>query len=302
MKSLFINIIMALFLSIVTMAKQNMPQVPPKITRPTKSMSKPNVNPRTPVSHRQSSQSSRPTSQRVNLKPLKNRIFMVDGVKFKMVGVQGGTFQMGSNNGEDREKPVHNVTLSSYYIGQTEVTQALWKAVMGSNPSSFKGDNLPVETVSWNDCQTFITELNQLTGKHFRLPTEAEWEFAAKGGIKSKGYIYSGSNTLSNVAWYFKTHTDTFPDHFGTFPVATKSSNELGIYDMSGNVWEWCHDWFIFYSSCSQTNPVGTSGSSHVVRGGSFCDVAMDCRSACRRGYAPGYRDCVIGLRLVLSE
>lgn len=184
------------------------------------------------------------------------KTFQVGGVSFDMVWVEGGTFRMGatSEQGSDAwggEKPVHSVTLSGYYIGKTEVTQALWKAVMGSNPSEFKGDNLPVEQVSWDDCQEFIRKLNSLTGQHFRLPTEAEWEFACRGGNNSCGYKYSGSNDIDNVAWYF--------DNSGhkTHPVGTKAQNELGIYDMSGNVWEWCSDWYGNYSSGAQTNPKG---------------------------------------------
>ena len=188
---------------------------------------------------------------------------------------------------------------------QTEVTQALWKAVMGSNPSRFKGDDRPVECVSWNDCQTFINKLNSLTSQHFRLPTEAEWEFAAKGGNKSNGYTYSGSNNIDNVAWYTVNAYDkgsSSPD-YGTHDVKTKSPNELGIYDMSGNVWEWCQDWYGDYSSSSQTNPTGpSSGSSRVLRGGGWCYDATNCRTA--------YRDCItptgtsyrLGLRLALSE
>ncbi|MBQ0015371.1 MAG: formylglycine-generating enzyme family protein, partial [Bacteroidales bacterium] len=150
-----------------------------------------------------------------------------------MVEVSGGTFKMGatSEQGSDAwndEKPVHNVTLSSYYIGLTEVTQELWQAVMGSNPSYFKGLYRPVENVSWDDCQTFISRLNSLTGKNFRLPTEAEWEFAARGGTKSRGYKYSGSNTLDDVAWHVGNSGDK------THDVGTKAPNELGIYDMSG--------------------------------------------------------------------
>lgn len=229
--------------------------------------------------------------------PLTNRTFTTNGVNFTMVGVQGGTFQMGSNDGNSDEKPVHSVTLSSYSIGETEVTQALWKAVMGSNPSCFKGENLPVEEVSWYDCQTFITELNRLTGEHFRLPTEAEWEFAAKGGRQSRGFKYSGNTNIDYVAWYggnsgSKTHS-----------VATKSPNELGFYDMSGNVCEWCQDWYGFYSSSSQTNPIGpASGSYRVIRGGSFGYGAGYCRSDYRRDNYAGYRSSDLGLRLVLSE
>ncbi|MDD6784574.1 MAG: formylglycine-generating enzyme family protein, partial [Prevotellaceae bacterium] len=191
----------------------------------------------------------------------------------------------------------HQVTLSSYYIGETEVTQALWAVVMGNNPSRFKGDNNPVEKVSWNDCQEFISKLNSLTGQKFRLPTEAEWEYAARGGNKSRGYQYSGSNNLDDVAWYYgnsgsKTHI-----------VKTKQPNELGIYDMSGNVWEWCYDWKGDYSSGSQTNPKGPStGSSRVGRGGCWGSGARGCRSANRGNGAPVYRNDDLGLRLVLSE
>ena len=303
MKKLFVYLIaLSVLLPTAMVAANSTPQKPPKITRPTKPASKPNVKPRTPAnrSHRQSSQSSRPTPQRVNQEsprvnqePLSNRTFTVNGVEFTMVGVQGGTFQMGRNDGDGNEKPVHSVTLSSFYIGQTEVTQALWKAVMGSNPSHFKGDNLPVEWVSWNDCQTFIKKLNQMTDEHFRLPTEAEWEYAAKGGNKSKGYTCSGSNTIGDVAWYSVNSGSE------THPVATKSPNELGIYDMTGNVWEWCQDKYGDYSSSSQTNPTGlSSGIGPVVRGGSWDDRAGYCRSAFRFSYSFDAHGGVLGLRL----
>ena len=212
-----------------------------------------------------------------------------------MVFVEGGTFQMGSNDGKDDEKPVHSVTLSDYYIGQTEVTQALWTAVMGSNPSFFKGDDLPVENVSRNDCQNFITKLNQMTGETFRLLTEAEWEFAAKGGNKSKGYIYSGSNTLGDVAWYDGNSGNK------THAVGTKAPNELGIYDMSGNVREWCQDWYGSYSANAQTNPTGpASGSYRVDRGGSWYDDVMGCRATYRFSDTPTLTLYDIGLRLAL--
>ncbi len=228
--------------------------------------------------------------------------FTVNGVSFTMRLVEGGTFQMGatSEQGSDAdrdEKPVHSVTLSDYYIGETEVTQALWKAVMGSNPSNFKGDNLPVEQVSWNDCQKFIRKLNQKTGKNFRLPTEAEWEYAARGGKKSKGYKYAGSNSIGNIAWYdvnsgSKTH-----------PVKGKAANELGLYDMSGNVWEWCQDWYRDYSSGSLSNPTGPStGSYRVLRGGGWRNRARICRVSNRDSSLPDYRSGSYGFRLALPQ
>ena len=229
-----------------------------------------------------------------------SQTFTANGVSFKMIRVDGGTFQMGAtseqnNDSYDDEKPVHSVTLSSYYIGQTEVTQALWQAVMGSNPSNWEGDNLPVEQVSWNDCQTFITKLNQLTGQKFRLPTEAEWEYAARGGKQSKGYKYSGSNTLADVAWF----TDNSSGK--THPVATKLPNELVLYDMSGNVWEWCQDRKGSYSSSSRTNPTGpTGGSERVYRGGCWSNDARGCRVSCRTSYTPVGKLNDLGFRLCL--
>ena len=227
-------------------------------------------------------------------------MFSIGNVRFEMVRVEGGTFTMGATaeQGSDAysdEKPTHQVTLSSYSIGKTEVTQALWQAVMGSNPSYFKGSNLPVEEVSWEDCQTFIRKLNALTGKTFRLPTEAEWEYAARGGNKSRGYKYSGSNTLSNVAWYDDNSADK------THPVATKASNELGIYDMTGNVWEWCSDWYGSYSSSSQYNPTGSNtGSFRVRRGGSWSYNAGRCRISFRIYNTPTNSFNYLGLRLAL--
>lgn len=228
------------------------------------------------------------------------RSFKVKGVSLQMVYVEGGTFRMGatSEQGSDAwgwEKPVHSVTLSGYYIGKTEVTQALWKAVMGSNPSCFKGDNLPVERVSWNDCQEFIRKLNALTGQNYRLPTEAEWEFACRGGNNSRGYKYSGSNNLGSVAWYDGNSGNK------THPVGTKAPNELGIYDMSGNVWEWCSDWYGDYRRVAQTNPIGPyDGSYRVGRGGSWDAYARICRSSDRNGDSPALRSTNFGLRLAL--
>ena len=227
--------------------------------------------------------------------------FTVNGVTFKMVTVVGGTFTMGATaeQGDDAwdwEKPAHQVTLSSYCIGETEVTQALWQAVMGSNPSSFTGDmQRPVECVTWNDCQTFITKLNEMTGKTFRLPTEAEWEYAARGGKRSQGYKYAGSNTIGDVAWYLSNSSST------THAVATKAPNELGLYDMSGNVCEWCQDWYGSYSSESQTNPTGpASGSGRVDRSGCWMDYDRSCRVSFRVNDNPTYSGNILGLRLAL--
>ena len=240
-------------------------------------------------------------TEKEELASYQNEVLRVGNVSYRMIKVSGGTFTMGGTSEMedpfDDEKPTHKVTLSSYYIGETEVTQALWKAVMGSNPSHFKGDNLPVEKVSWNDCQTFISKLNALTGKRFRLPTEAEWEFAARGGNQSRHTQFSGSSRIDDVAWYdgnsgSKTH-----------PVKTKQPNELGIYDMMGNVWEWCQDWKGSYSSYAQTNPTGAgSGSSRVLRGGCWSNSPSFCRSSSRYGGTPGYPFNILGLRLVLSQ
>ena len=241
--------------------------------------------------------------------PAKDKEFTVNGVTFKMIPVEGGTFTMGATpeqqNPYSDEEPAHQVTLSSYAIGETEVTQALWKAVMGNTIEQITkangwktygvGDNYTMYYVSWNDCQQFITKLNNLTGRKFRLPTEAEWEFAARGGNKSKGCQYSGSNNISDVAWYDGNSSGT------THPVKTKHPNELGIYDMSGNVWEWCQDWYGSYNSNSQTNPTGPStGSFRVFRGGSWGGNAGDCRSSYRSYNTPGFSSNGVGLRLVL--
>ena len=228
--------------------------------------------------------------------PVKN------GITIDMVKVEAGTFKMGATSEMENpyswEKPVHQVTLTNdYYMGKYEVTQALWQSVMGSNPSSFNGDDLPVEKVSWDDCQEFISKLNGLTGKKFRLPTEAEWEYAARGGKKSSGYQYSGSSNVSDVAWCVGNSGNK------THPVGTKQANELGLYDMSGNVLEWCQDRYGSYVSSSQTNPTGAvSGSYRVFRGGSWYSNAGYCRSSYRDDGSPGYRDSLLGLRLVLSE
>lgn len=224
------------------------------------------------------------------------KTFTVKGVSFKMVYVDGGTFEMGAS-GWENARPVHSVTLSSYYMGETEVTQELWQAVMGSNPSYFIGSQRPVEQVSWNDCQEFIEKLNTLTGEKFRLPTEAEWEYAARGGNKSKGYEYAGSDNVGDVAWY----TDNSKS--STHEVKGKLPNELGLYDMSGNVWEWCSDWYGAYSSGAQVDPAGpASGSTRVRRGGSWSSDAAYCRVFYRSGITPTAALTYNGLRFVLPS
>ncbi|MBR1688243.1 MAG: SUMF1/EgtB/PvdO family nonheme iron enzyme [Prevotella sp.] len=236
---------------------------------------------------------------------LSDETITVNGVSFVMKGVQGGTFRMGSNDSEagSDEKPVHQVTVSSFRIGQTEVTQELWKAVMGTKPSFFKGAKRPVEQVSWTDCQQFIQRLNAKTGKQFRLPTEAEWEYAARGGNQSRGNKYAGSSSIDAVAWYGVNSFDKgskSPD-YGTHAVGTKQPNELGLYDMTGNVCEWCSDWYGEYSSNSQTNPAGpSSGSYRVHRGGSWASSARDCRVSDRGLWMPDNRNGPTGLRLAL--
>lgn len=224
-----------------------------------------------------------------------------DGINIEMVKVEAGTFRMGATpemrNPWDEEKPVHKVTLTKdYYIGKFEVTQALWKVVMGDNPSKFKGDNRPVEMINWDDCQKFISKLSYMTGRNFRLPTEAEWEFAARGGNKSRGYQYSGSDNLEEVAWFGKNSRKK------THPVGTKQANELGIYDMAGNVWELCQDWNGKYPSTPLVDPTGpNSGSYRVCRGGSWYHSYMHCHSSFRIN-SGSEKSEKRGLRIVLSE
>ncbi|MDR1416775.1 MAG: formylglycine-generating enzyme family protein [Prevotellaceae bacterium] len=219
-----------------------------------------------------------------------------------MVFVQGGTFWMGCSSEQDddcsnNEKPVHRVNLNDFYISKHEVTQAQWKALMGTNPSNFEGDNLPIENVSWDDAQIFIKCLNDATGKKFRLPTEAEWEYSARGGSKSEQYKYSGSNFAEQVAWSYGNSDSS------THPVGTKEANELGICDMSGNLWEWCYDWYTAYSSLAQNNPTGAlSGHSRVVRGGGWGNGARSCRVATRSGISPGSNFVNVGFRVACSS
>lgn len=223
----------------------------------------------------------------------------VGDVNFDMMFVRGGTFKMGNVNnepeGKDTELPVHNVTLSGFYMGETEVTQALWTTVMGSNPSLNKaGDKFPVENVNWDDCQAFIAKLNEMTGMTFRLPTEAEWEFAARGGVKSKNYKYAGSDNGDDVAWN-SAITESSKE------VATKAPNELGIYDMSGNAWEWCSDGEYNYTAEDQINPTHVEGVNRVYRGGGWSSAIHRCRISFRECLTQTSKYKFTGLRLVLE-
>ena len=225
--------------------------------------------------------------------------FTVNGVTFRMIRVDGGSFTMGATKEQGTwstdtdEYPTHKVKLGNFMIGETEVTQALWTAVMGSNPSHFHGANKPVEKVSWNDCQLFIEKLNKLTGKCFRLPTEAEWEYAARGGKHSCGFRYPGSNKPKETCWYAGTNE--------TKEVAKKCPNEIGIYDMGGNVWEWCNDWKGNYSSSDETNPTGPrTGVKKVLRGGSINSTKDLMRITHRSSNTPDYSKSYIGMRLAL--
>ena len=229
------------------------------------------------------------------------KTFTFKDIEIRMIRVEGGAFTMGatpeqSNDANSNERPTHRVTLSTYYIGEIEVTQELWQAVMGSNPSRFIGLKRPVERVSWDDCQAFIRRLNILTDNRFRLPTEAEWEFAARGGNNSRGNRYAGSNTISEVAWYDDNSNSE------THDVAQKNHNELGLYDMSGNVLEWCQDKYDDrYRGGSETNPIGPiHGMYNVLRGGCWSFGAERCRVSYRHSATNNYRNNLIGFRLAL--
>jgi formylglycine-generating enzyme required for sulfatase activity len=228
-----------------------------------------------------------------------NKLLAPRANPYNMVFVEGGTFMMGctAEQGDecyDNEKPAHQVTLSSYYIGKYPVIQAEWEAVMGNNPSHFKGARHPVECVSWDDVQVFLERLNAQTGINYRLPTEAEWEYAARGGKYSQGFKYSGGDDLEKVAWFDKNSGQT------THEAGLQQPNELDLYDMSGNLWEWCSDWYGSYSSDSQTNPVGpANGAYRVLRGGSWIFNAQGWRVSDRGFSSPVLRSSIFGFRLV---
>lgn len=223
----------------------------------------------------------------------------VNGVSFDMVAIEGGSFLMGSppmEKGRSRDEFQHKVTLSDYYISETLVTQALWEAVMGRKTSHSKVDNNPVENISWNRCQDFLERLTQLTEKKYMLSTEAQWEFAAKGGIHSTGFIYSGSNNLDEVGWYIDNSYNR------TNLVKSMLPNELGLFDMSGNVWEWCQDLYGEYDRNFPIDPQGiSSGEKRVFRGGSWSRESQDCRVANRCCGEPGLSRSNIGFRLALK-
>lgn len=243
--------------------------------------------------------------------PPSENVYSANGVEFKMIYVEGGTFVMGTNDTIDaypRERPAHQVTVPSFYIAETEVTQALWKAVMGSNHSyNQSNEQLPVENVTWNECQQFLAKLNEMTGKQFGLPTEAEWEWAAIGGCKSHGYMFSGSDNPLEIGWIMDNGQGT------SHKVKGKKPNELGIYDMTGNVWEWCQEWYLsdYYSISPEYNPQGPPEDSelladtilcHPMRGGGFGTVSNRCRNTHRVDMATTLTDFNYGLRLVLRQ
>ena len=228
--------------------------------------------------------------------------FQAKDVTFRMVEVKGGVFRMGATieqraEGVSSDKPVHAVTVDGFYIGETEVTRQLWKRVMGEDAGDWMGDRLPIEWVSWNDCQEFIRRLDSITGAHFRLPTEAEWEYAARGGQTAKEqFTFSGADDYEDVAWLFGNSGQK------THEVATKKPNGLGLYDMSGNVWEWCSDWYAPYDDGICFAPKGpTVGETKVVRGNSWDNSYLNARLSARQGRDPSYSFYDCGLRLAMD-
>lgn len=222
-------------------------------------------------------------------------------VRIDMVRIEGGTFQMGSTSGRSNEKPLHSVTVNAFEMGKYEITQGQWKAVMGNNPSSFSVcDNCPVENVSWNEVQNFIKKLNAQTKKNYRLPTEAEWEFAARGGKKSRSYIYSGSNDVNIVAWFLDNSESKMHQ------VGTRQPNELGLYDMTGNVSEWCSDWYGAYVSSPEVNPKGSAKTDNlnqekVIRGSTINTNSPNSKVTMRMKGFPSKAYATTGFRLVLA-
>lgn len=236
----------------------------------------------------------------INVVMPEGHTFTIKGVSFTMLPVAGGVFTMGATAEQealaaDDERPAHIVGVSSFLIGETEVTQELYKAVMGKNPTHYKGEQMPVANVTWDDCQAFISKLNELTGEHFRLPTEAEWEYAARGGNLSRGCKFAGSNYVDDVAWN-EASGKSKPQ-----PVKQLKPNEVGAYDMSGNVNEWCADWYGSYGDAPIANPIGTAyGPGRVLRGGNFRDPGAKCRVS-KRDSQPGDKEFRnVGFRLAM--
>ena len=269
-----------------------------EIRRPVRTNSNSNTRPSRP------SNNTPPATNSANNQQSTNRVqsAILQKLINNMVYVEGGSFIMGTNSiqkGSSDEYPAHKVALSSFSIGKYEVTQEEWGEVMGSNPSKFMGSKKPVEQVTWRECQVFIRKLNELTGRTFRLPTEAEWEYAARGGSHSSNNKYSGSNALGLVAWYSDNSNGT------THDVGTNNPNELGLYDMNGNVWEWCQDYYDrnYYSESSYKNPQGpTNGNSYVYRGGGYKSIANYCNMSIRNSSSAVNRFEDVGLRLVLDH
>ena len=263
---------------------------------------------------------SRPTPQSRPVTVNKYRVYfnkatcILSNGKFEynMIEVIGGHFVMGFSEKEEKflkinspqfEQPPHEVTISTFMIGATEVPQWLWVEVMGNNPSEFKGDCLPVENVSWEDCQVFLKRLKKITGMNFSLPTEAQWEYAAKGGIKSKGYVYSGSDLIDDVAWWGYKNGNKNNNIKGTYRIATKGPNELGLYDMSGNVFEWVRDNLGNYTSGAETNPIGnTTGTKKIQRGGSWSYIGDGCLVSSRMQADKREKLSLVGFRLALDN
>lgn len=233
------------------------------------------------------------------------RHFYVNGVNFTMIQIDGGSFDIGATPEQGiyaafDEKPSLHVTIKNFYIGESLVTQKLWQAVMNDNPSHFKGDTLPVERVSWEECNDFIGKLNGITGSTFRLPTEAEWEFAARGGNKTSHTKFAGADddAMCEVMWFKENSKGQ------SHEVKSKLANELGLYDMSGNISEWCNDWYFnsYANSGTQINPTGPSfGTTKVYRGGSWNDKSLACRVSKRSNMNPIYRNKLVGLRLAAT-
>lgn len=241
----------------------------------------------------------KPASKNTPLDP--KMVELLKSIEDKMVKVDGGNFTMGCVIVQDtecyaQEKPRHIVTLNTYYIDKFDITQKEWKAVMGTSPAAKYCADCPVVNVTWFEAQEFINKLNQMSNKNYRLPTEAEWEYAAKGGNKSHGYKYAGGNEARTVAWYDSTISKT------VHPVGQMAPNELGLFDMSGDVWQWCSDWFNdkYYSTSPSSNPTGPArGTTRCVRGGSWWGPMRDCRVANRDQFPPESKDDDVGFRIV---